>query len=327
MLKGGHDTLRRKVVEAKGARPPLRDAAYVGDLFARLLEERLHSTLRQQVSVVYKSHTKRSFDEALEVASKPSVLAFAKLSSGSFAGVLPMDAPFIFHLIEVMTGVDRTAKAIPDRTLTPIDEALSEDFAGHVISCFEAAVAPRGRPGSRGSLRFDRFRRAAELGVGSPKVADMLAIEITVTLGADAEPRDLTFNVPFFVLDFFRAEESAAAAQPTPPVRQDRATPEAVWTATMSRAARNAELRLVAVLTQMKLSVEEISAMKPGSILELNDDVEMSVDLRLDQLGGVALEPQLCFGVLGAASGKRAVKIEEPPDEKFLQRVTPYVPD
>ncbi|MEM8754090.1 MAG: FliM/FliN family flagellar motor switch protein [Pseudomonadota bacterium] len=324
MLKGGHETLRRKVAEAKGARPPLRDVAYVGDMFARLLEERLMSTLRQPVSVVYKNNGKTTFGDAVEGAAQPSVLAFAKLPGDVFGGLLPLDAPFIFHLIEVMTGVDRTAKSIPDRSLTPIDEALSEDFAGHVFSCFEAAVAPRGDRGSRGALRFERFRRTIGLGVGAPEGADMLSLDVAVALGAEAEPRDLTLFVPYYVFDFYRGERRTAPPPP-PAIRPDHASPETVWTTAMARAAKNAELRLVAVLSQMKLSVEEISAMRPGVVVALPDDVEMTVDLRLDQIGGVAEEPQLCFGALGAASGKRAVKIDEPPDEEFLARVTPYV--
>ncbi|MEM7524890.1 MAG: hypothetical protein AAF360_14265, partial [Pseudomonadota bacterium] len=183
MIKGGHDTLRRKVTEAKGARPPLRDADTVGDMFARLLEERLRANLRKPVSIVFQKHRNTTFGEAVATAPQPCVLAFASLKGGAFGGILPLDAPFIFHLIEVITGVDTAVKDIPNRMLTPIDEALSEDFASHVISCFENAVVPSRRKDARGALRFDRFRRSIGLGVGAPDDADMLAFEVAVSLG------------------------------------------------------------------------------------------------------------------------------------------------
>lgn len=329
MLKVGHDTLRRKVDEATGARSPLRDAGIVGEMFARLLEERLRSTLKMPVAVLYKSYAKQTFAKALEEVAQPSVLAFARLRGGAFGGFLPLDAPFIFNLIEVITGVETASTDIPNRTLTPIDEALSEDFAGHLINCFESAVAPRGAGDNRGSLRFDRFRRSAGMDVGIAEDADMLGLSISVALGAEAQPRDLVFHVPFSVLDFYRAAEDARAAVPKPPPKHaaSKANPESVWSQAMVKAAKTAELRLVAVLTQMKLSIEDITAMKPGAVLPLQDGVDMSVDLRLDKIGGVAQEPQICVGALGVASGKRAVKVEEPPDPDFVDRVTPYMSD
>ncbi|MEM7525595.1 MAG: FliM/FliN family flagellar motor switch protein, partial [Pseudomonadota bacterium] len=98
-----------------------------------------------------------------------------------------------------------------------------------------------------------------------------------------------------------------------------------LWSKAMTKAANGAELRLVAVMSQLKLSVEDIAALRPGSVVPLPEGVGMDVDMRLHRIGGVAEEPPLCAGALGASSGRRAVKVDEPPDDGFVDRIAPYM--
>ena len=90
------------------------------------------------------------------------------------------------------------------------------------------------------------------------------------------------------------------------------------------RAARKAEVRMVAVLHQRALNVEDIECLERGAIIPLPVEDRMHIDFRLDTPGGVATQPIIAEGVLGATDGRRAVKLAEPLDDSVLNLLAPY---
>lgn len=314
--------LRRKIGEARVNRPPLRDPDFVNDLFARLLEERLRSSLRAPTEVNVESADMARLSAALAGTDAPPLLGVAETRGGQLGAVLTLSAPLIHQVIEAMTGAPG-APADMERMPTAIDEALLEQFARDVIDCFERSAVSGGRTADGASIGFSRFARKAASLAEAPDHVDTLAFRLSLRLGEATAPAALSFIVPLGVLDMYQAAEKAESARRPPP--EHAAAPDGIWTATMLAAARMAEHRMVGVLSEMSLTLSEIAALKPGSIVPLPDGEEMSVSFRLDTPRGPAGAPEIAAGALGVAAGHRAVKIRTPLDEGLAARLRPYV--
>ncbi|QIE55392.1 hypothetical protein G5B40_07935 [Pikeienuella piscinae] len=315
-----HATLRRKIEEARVSHPPLRDPEFVGDLFARLLEERLRVAFRSPVAASVGAARMAKLSDALREAENPALYGVAETPAGQLGGVLTLTAPLVHESIEAMTGA-HGAEAAPDRMPTAIDEALVAGFAEDVIDCFEHAVISGPRPGRGVAMGFARFTRKASALAEAPDAIDTLAFRLSLSIG-DGGPAPLSFIVPLGVLDMYRAAEKAESAKR--PLIAGPSAPEAIWTSTMLAAVQMAEFRLIAVLNEMTLTVSEIGELVPGSIIPLPVEQRMEVGLRLDTRKGVAGAPEIAAGALGVAGGRRAVKIGTPPEHAFIENLRPY---
>ncbi|MFV0474785.1 MAG: FliM/FliN family flagellar motor switch protein [Pikeienuella sp.] len=316
-----HETLRRKIGEARVNRPPIRDPEFVSDLFARLLEERLRGALQTTVEVNVAGADMARLSAALATEEPAALLGVAETRGGGFGAALTFAAPMIHQVIESMTGAPGAPLA-GDRPPTAIDEALLESFARDVIDCFERAAVSSARPDHGVAIAFSRFARKATSLTESPDLVDTLAFRLSIRLGGAETPAGMSFIVPLGVLDMYRAAERAESAR-RPPLGESSA-PEAIWTAAMLAAARSAEYRLVGVLSEMSLTVSEVAALQPGSVIPLPDGQELAVSFRVDTPRGVAGAPEIAAGALGVASGRRAVKVTTAPAPDFIERLRPY---
>lgn len=317
-----HETLKRKIGEARGARPPLRDPNFVSDLFARLLEERLRVSFSMPVGVGVQVGSAAKLSEALKAEGAPALYGVAETPAGRLGGVLTFSAPLVHRVVAAMTGAAQGGSADPERMPTAIDEALVHGFADDVIDCFERAVISGPRPEAGVALFFRRFARRATSLAEAPDAMDTIAFRIEIGFAEETPPLTLDLILPLSALDLYRAAEKDTASRP--PLGRVNASGE-IWASAMLSAARTAEYRFVGVLAELTLTVEEVAALVPGSVLLLPEERKLEVSLRVDRPGGVAGRGDLARGALGAAEGRRAVKITAPPAPAFTENLLPYM--
>lgn len=317
-----HETLRRKIGAARASRPPLRDPDFICDLFARLLEEKLRAAFHGPVGVGVRSGGGGKLSEMLKSEQPPALYAVAETPGDRLGAVMTLSAALVHRAVAGLTRA-ATASAPSDRMPTAIDEALVQCFVEDVIDCFERAVISGPRPESGIALAFARFARRSTSLAEAPDQMDTIAFEVEMAFGDDTPPYAFRLILPLGALDIYRAAEKAAASV-RPSIGRLAVSGE-LWASAMISAARSAEFRFVGVLAEVSMTVEEISALAPGSIIQLPEERTLEVSLRIDQPGGLAGKPELATGVLGAADGRRAVKIGAPPDPQLTDGLQAFI--
>lgn len=317
MTIGAHDTLRQKVGDTRVGRAPIRDTDHVGDLFARLLERQVRtiSPVRVQVSLI--SGTVERLKTALPESEDPQLIAVGQCESSPFAAVAVMKAPLVACLVDAVSGSNTVSANQPTpRNFTSIDEALSEGFAKVVMESFEQALAPP--PRAQGEhLVFSGFVRSLSAILDAPSDTDVLRYRLSLTFGRSETPLELSFLIPLNVLETLQPGDDTAN-------RVLRATAaDKNWQAAMVRAAATSKLPLTCVLAQIELSVREIGLLSKGSIIPLPVDQTMEVELRVDHPGRPDDQATIATGRLGAASGKRAIRLTRPPDPNMVRLLAP----
>lgn len=323
MIASGHEVLRRKAGGARVGRPPLRDPDFVSDLFARLLEDRLRQTLRGPViATVENSGTARLSDAVAAIDPAPALYSVAETPGGRLGAVLSLGAPLVHRAVAAMTAAEGPAADAAERNPTAIDEALVATLVEDVFDCFERAVVSGPRPEGGLALRFARFTRKTASLAEAPDSVDTLALRLSLEFGG-GPAETMTLILPLGALDIYRAAEKAEALRR--PIFGQKSAAGELWAATMLAAANFAEFRLVGVLAEITLTVGEVEALGPGSVLPLPDTGRLGVRLRVDRPGGVAGEPDLADCALGAAGRQRAVRVVEPPEPAFAESLRPFV--
>ena len=313
--------LRRKLGDGKGVRPPLRDADYSCEMFARIFEERLRSTLRKSATVEILEHGVRRYGDIVRELNSEDLIASATLRDKDFAGFMPMSPGFIFTLVEIISGVEADFSPNVERPLTSVDEALSEDFADDVYVCFEAAVAPPRKEFSKGALNFDRFLRNMSSVIDIDDEMEVFTVEFTVSIGPNMDPQPLRLNVFLSALDYYKAAELAVrTALSSTAAAEARAEggPNALWSRAMLRALNQAEFPVAAVLAQFRVNIEELSEFTPGYVVELPFLESFHADLRFTHSGPLKDATPICSGDIGAHGDNRALKMTDEPVEEFL---------
>ncbi len=321
-VSDGHEVLRRKATGGRVGRPPLRDPDFISDLFARLLEDRLRTTLRSHVVVtIEESGAARLSDALAAVEPSPALYAVAETPTGRLGAVLTLAAPLVHRAVASCTGAEAAAGA-QDRVPTAIDEALVAPMIEDIIDCFERAIVSGPRPAGGVALKFVRFVRKTSSLAEAPDAVDTLTLRFGVAFGG-YESEQITLIIPLGALDIYRAAEKTEAKRRSP--FGQRSAAGELWASAMISAANIARFRLVGVLAELTMTVGEVEALAPGDVLELPASGLEDVRLRIDKPGGVAGEPDLAEASLGAAGHRRALRIVEPPAEALIESLQPYI--
>jgi flagellar motor switch protein FliM len=167
------------------------------------------------------------------------------------------------------------------------------------------------------ALHFSHFVRTLSSLLQAPADTDMLRFRIALKFGRSDREEEMSLLIPLNALEVLQAGDDSARHALKSSVA-DR-----YWRDSMIRAAAASELPLTCVLARIDLSVAEIGNLQPGSVVPLPTDMTMAVELRIDQPDGVHDQPGIIFGRLGAASGKRAIRLSRSPEPALLAFLDP----
>ena len=214
---------------------------------------------------------------------------------GSQVAAAVLDAPLVAGLIQQQTmgRVTRVPQEGPARQHTATDAALCAPFVEALLG--RAALLPE-EQADRELLQVYRFGvwaadpRVALLALEAPAFE---VIEMTLDLAAGARVGKLTLVIPVPVR-VAAQEERAQTDSYGPPHSKSLAD---------NVLGLHAELTIA--LTRLRLPLQQITALKPGDLLDINLS-SMAQALVLDKSGRA-----ISRGTLGQIDGIRAVQVEQ----------------
>lgn len=304
--------IARKVSSARVSRPPIPKVEDIGEDFAKLLDERLRRLLKTITSSIILGCEVRKLPRVLEMIPVPAMLGVVDVRNSPALALVNISNDLIFHIVDLRAGGDSELSPVPTaRAITALDCALCRDFVDVLLSAFTAAVAMNLRAPGLDWMRLRQFEQHVSMARIAPENADVLVLNVSLDIGAAARSGSFDLVIPLSVLDGFRAASRREAQRPEGPDLAD------LWSARMVEAAREAPVRLDAVLHRMRIDLGTVGAWRPGTVLTLPAGAGGRIELVMAGRPG----QKLATARLGTLEGRRAVKIVEAPDPALARRL------
>ena len=135
-------------------------------------------------------------------------------------------------------------------------------------------------------------------------------------IGEAARNGDFELVVPLSILDILQQ----AAHQSEPKLL--RQSTSDLWSGHMREVAAKADAKIYTVLHRMHLQVSDLQEMSVGQVLEIPETSRTAVTLTL---GGTRSDQSFAKGRLGMQQKLRAVKLTDPPDPGFQDRLSDLI--
>ncbi|MGG7567576.1 FliM/FliN family flagellar motor switch protein [Rhodovulum sp. DZ06] len=309
------NALARKISGARVGRAPIPRVEEIGENFAKIVDEKVRPLLRTIVGAIVIDCEVRKLSRVLEDIPVPAMIGVIKVKGSKNMALINVGTDLIFHIVDLRMGGDPAQAPMPTmRSITAIDCALCADFINAVLQAFEGSLALNLGPIPRGAMRLDHFEQHVTMVRIAPEHSDVLVLRLSLDVGEAARSGEFDLVLPLSVLDAYQAGVDPAA-QAAAEAKEEQGD---LWTARMSKAARQAPAQLRAVLHRADMSVSELSALQPGDVIPLPEGSRGRVEIVFEKS-----EDQTAFAVgrLGAFEGRKAVKLTEAPDAALVENI------
>lgn len=243
--------------------------------------------------------TAATLAELTELLPERGLILIVEGSMGAL-GVVALCPALLASVIE-MQSLGRVTRSPPrDRRPTRTDASICADFVNLVLAELASELSPLMPEGGHPVFRFASF-------VEDPKPLELMlediayrCVRLDMKVGQGGV-RDAAMMV--FLPDTGEAQLAPVDAAPGQPTPSASASASAGAGRSLAEAVRAAPVLLNAVLCRRKISLRELRALQPGSVLTLPHDAIASA--RLETPGGLTVAQ----GKLGALHGSRAIRI------------------
>ena len=306
--------IERKLQRGGVARSPLPEPDFIGETFARHLEEGFRLLVKTMVSAMVLECKIIKLADALQDISVPTMLGLVEVEDSKAQGLLAIDTDLTFHLIDLMLGGDHAAAPIPiTRSFTSIDMALCRLPLETMSTAFMAAVASCfGRPVTK-QLAITAQRQDITQVRIAPDYVDVLVYNLALDIGEAARAGNLRLVLPLAALDAIRA----AVQDEVVDASADQ--PHDLWRVQMRRAAATAPVVIDVVLHRQKLTIAALEALRPGDLLEIPAAAPDEIQLMVAQPNGRTA--QIAAGKLGVFQGTKVIKLDEAVDRRVRDQL------
>lgn len=317
-MSSAENLLKRKLQQGGVARSPLPETDFIGETFARHLEEGFRPLVKTMVSAMVLECKIIKLADALQDISVPTMLGLLEVEDTKAQGLLAVDTDLAYHLIDLMLGGDHASAPVPiTRSFTSIDmalcrlplEALSKAFMGSVATCF-------GRPVTK-SLDVTGQRQDITQVRIAPDYVDVLVYNLALDIGEAARAGNLQLILPLATLDAIRAAVQDEV------VDEHASQAHDLWKIQMRRAAVTAPVIIDAVLHSKMLTIAALEALKPGDLLEIPPNAPDAIRLMVAQPGEKTA--QIAGGKLGIFQGKKVIKLSDTVDRRIHDQLKPFL--
>ena len=270
-------------------RLPMLEVVY--DRLVRILSTSLRHFTSENVEISLESISSLRFGDYLGAVPLPAMLGVFRVEEWDNQGLVMVDSPMIYSVIDVLLGGRRGTAAIriEGRPYTSIERVLVERLIARVLADMSEAFAPI----AAARFRLERLET-------NPRFATISRLAnacILARLRVDMEDRGgrIELLLPYATLE---------------PVRElllqqfmgEKFGRDSIWEAHLAEELRHTELALDAVLDELTLPLSAVLALKEGDCIPLDAAPGAQVRLRC---GDVALFE----GELGRRDSRLAVRI------------------
>lgn len=244
--------------------------------------------------------------DLLAALADPATGAILSLNDMTDAGLMCFDPALVFHAIDVMLGAKADQSAEPaDREPSALDDRLTAKIAERLLDVFAATCNETigdGAVHGQSIKRLSHDRTTLEIARGK---ADFLCIRLKVVIGRGGRGGMLELHLPMTIVDLIGQEAGSGAA--SIPLGSGP------WFDHMRDSVLDLELETVGILHTEQMSVAEISRLDIGTVLTLPRQSIENMPLLLEEGRDV-----IATGELGASSGRRILRLNKRPDDKFF---------
>lgn len=303
-------TLSKMTSKRRVGRSPLSGLDDITAHMGAKLEEHLRRFLKTMTGAMLMECEVKKLSRVLEDIPVPAMLGIIRVEALETFGLVNISSDLVYHVVDLRMGGDAAEAPPPTaRSFTAIDSALCEGLVQVVIECLAISLdyglgvpLPQMMSISHIEQNITQVRLA-------PDNADVLVISFALDIGEAARQGGFDLVLPLSVLDAFRA-----AARRVVPADTD-AESKSFWRSHMMQSANYAQIDAMGVMHRMKLSLEELNALKVGTILHIPASTLQSTELRLG-----AEEDKLSLGSceIGHYSGHTMLRLAETPDPRIV---------
>lgn len=317
-MSSTENLLKRKLQQGGVARSPLPETDFIGETFARQLEEGFRPLVKTMVSAMVLECKIIKLADALQDISVPTMLGLLEVEDTKALGLLAVDTDLTYHLIDLMLGGDHASAPIPiTRSFTSIDmalcrlplEALANAFMASVATCF-------GRPVTKQLDVIGQRQDITQVRI-APDYVDVLVYNLALDIGEAARAGNLQLILPLATLDAVRAAVQDEV------VDEQASKAHDLWRVQMRRAAVTAPVIIDAVLHRQKLTIAALEALKPGDVLEIPGNAPDEIKLMVSQPGEKTA--QIAAGRLGIFQGMKVIKLDDTVDRRIHEQLKPLL--
>jgi flagellar motor switch protein FliM len=265
----------------------------VFDRLVRMLTTSLRNFTSDNVEVSLDAITSIRFGDYLNSIPLPAILSVFKAEEWDNFGLLTVDSPMIYSIVDVLLGGRRgTAQMrIEGRPYTTIERTLVERMVQVVLNDLCAAFDPL----SPVTFRFERLETNPRFAT----IARAANAAILAKLRIDMEDRGgrLELCLPYATLE---------------PVRElllqmfmgEKFGRDSIWEVHLAHELWKTGVEIEAVLDQVTLSLNEVLNLEVGSRVMLNATPESAIELRCGDI-------PLFSGAMGRKGPHISVRVED----------------
>ncbi len=271
----------------------------IHDRFARLLRLHLSTSLRRPVEIQISNQMVCSFSDFARTLEKPSSLHILRMEPYKGTMLLVLPARLILTLVDFMFGGEgRQVQISEDRDFTLIESRVIQKIAEEVCRCYTDSWAPVHplhfqQIGSEVNVQFINIANPSE-------PVNIVDCEVVIENNKVA----LSLCIPYASID------------PVKEILKGLFVEELALDETLTSRIRSALLEVSvpvhAVLGSASISGRDLLQLKPGDIIQLNEDCEAPVEIFVEG-------KRKFWGMVGAHRSNRALQItgiEEPKREQ-----------
>ncbi|WP_157982242.1 FliM/FliN family flagellar motor switch protein [Oceanicella sp. SM1341] len=312
MSEAGQTIVARKISSARVSRSPIPQVEMIGEDFAKILDDRLRRLLRTITSSIILDCEVRKLSRVLESIPVPAMLGVVEVKNSPASALVNISNDLIYHIVDLRMGGDTEQSPVPTaRSITPLDCALCSDFVNALIGAFTQAISIYLGAPELEWMSLRQFEQHVTMARIAPDNADVLVLNVSLDIGEAARSGDFDMVIPLSVLDSFKAASQRRTSSASERNLLD------LWSNRMSRAAREAPVRVTSVIHRLHLDLGAIQEWKEGDVLEIPASGRSRIELMLPGQD----EVPLAVGRLGAFEGQKAVKLTLPPDPDFVKHI------
>ena len=241
----------------------------VFDRLVRTMSTSLRNFTSDNVEVVFRGLASLRFGDYIESIPNPSILAVFKAEQWDNYGLVMVDAPLIYSMVDVLLGGRPTsvATAVGNRSFTTIERQLVERMIDVLLRDLSDAFAPL----TEVRFRFDRLEVIGRFATIS-RASNAAALG-NLHVNMDGRGGVIQILLPYATLE---------------PVRElllqqymgETLGRDSIWETHLAEELRQTDVVLDAVLDEQIMDFATILALRVGDTLPLNVSPGASVQLR-----------------------------------------------
>jgi flagellar motor switch protein FliM len=262
------------------------------DRFVRSVNTTMRNFTSENVDISMDNVTTQRYDEFLNGLTVPTMIAMLRSQKwGNYALVI-VEAPLTYAVVDVLLGGRHGGdlRGLEGRSFTTIERRMIERVVRTLVMDLTMAFSAIGDP----SFAFDRLET-------NPKFV-MLARPDTPTTIATfrfyMEDRGGKFMVALPANLLYAVKDQLAQ-----PFLGESSDNDNAWKRTLGDQVGAAPVRVDVVLDRVVVSLQDVLAWKPGSVLALNATPTSPVELRAENL-------TIATGEMGRVGSRVAVRVQ-----------------